>query len=407
MLRILALLLLIPLFRFQLSPQSAQASLPLAQAEQATEGPFTGKTVEPSVFTGSLLDLPASDERESFQPQPLRYTPGQTPKGASTIILNWDDPVAQDEPAAGLMPDPLLTFSGIENYSQPARSWPPDTNGDVGPDHYVQTVNTSIGIYNKTTGVLITQITFNEFFPNDGSACAAGHSGDPVVVYDRFAQRWVISDFKVLDSGPFYECVAVSRTSDPVSGGWYYYPIQISATALNDYPKLGVWRDSYFFTFNMFSNYGTTWGGVQVWALEKARMIAGLPITPVYFSLSAGSGYSSLLPAHALTLPPVGAPNYLAAVEQPGSVLIWEFTPNWSSPGASTFTGPTELSVAPFAAAASIPQPVTSILLDSLSYRPMMQLIYRMVDGVEALWLTHTVASGGGAGMRWYEVRQP
>jgi hypothetical protein len=405
----LRLLLLLPLIAFmmiRLNSQPAQASPSPSQAEESIEGPFFGKTVEPHVFNGSLLDLPVSDEPVTFQPKPLRYTPGQTPKGASTIILNWDDPVAQDEPVAGLMPDPIFTFPGISNYSQPARSWPPDTNGDVGPNHYVQTVNTSIGIYNKNTGALIRQITFNDFFLDFGTACDNGHSGDPVVVYDRFAQRWVISDFKVYDNGPYYECVAVSQTSDPV-GGWYYYDIRISTTSLNDYPKLGVWRDSYFFTFNMFSNFGTTWGGVQVWALEKARMLAGQSITPVYFSLNADTGYSSLLPAHALSLPPMGAPNYLASVEQPGSVLIWEFTPNWLNPGASTFTGPIELNVAPFALAASIPQPVTSNVLDSLSYRPMMQLIYRMVNGIESLWLTHTVASGGVAGMRWYEVRQP
>lgn len=407
-LRLIVLLPLVPLLMIQLNSQPAQASPSPAQAEEAISGPFFGKTVEPYVFNGSLLDLPISNDEGSFNPQPLRYTPGQSPKGASTIILNWDDPVAQDDPVVGLMPDPILTFPGVSNNSQTLiRSWPPDTNGDVGPDHYVQTVNKSIGIFDKSTGTKITQFTFDTFFPQDGSPCQEGHSGDPVVVYDRFAQRWVISDFKAPISGPYYECVAVSQTSNPVSGGWYFYSILISTNALNDYPKLGVWRDSYFFTFNMFSNLGSTWGGVQVWALEKARMIAGLSITPVYFSLSAGSGYSSLLPAHALSLPPLGAPNYLAAVDQPGSLLIWKFIANWSNPGASTFTGPTELSVAPFAAAASIPQPGTSILLDSLSYRPMMQLIYRSVNGTEALWLTHTVASGGVAGMRWYEVRQP
>lgn len=405
--RLLVWLALISCLSFEFTLTPARPSLAQTQTEPLIAGPFVGKTVEPTIFTGSLLDLPGSDEVRSFNPQPLRYTPGQTPKGASTAILNWNDPVAQTELIPGLMPDPLLTFAGISNYSQPNLSWPPDTNGDVGGNYYIQTVNTSIAIFNKTTGALITQLTFNQFFPNDGSPCEREHSGDPVVVYDRFAQRWVITDFKVSANGPFYECVAVSATSDPVSGGWYFYSLLISSTDLNDYPKVGVWRDSYFITFNMFSNYGNSWGGVQVWALEKARMINGLSVTPIYFSLSAASGYASLLPAHALSLPPAGAPNYLAAVGLPDDLLIWKFTPNWSNPGLSTFTGPTVLNVAPFAAAASIPQPGSSYLLDSLSYRPMMQLIYRAVNGVEALWLTHTVASGGVAGMRWYEIRQP
>ncbi len=266
MLRILALLPLFPLLMVQLNPQPAQASPSLAQREQTVAGPFIGKTVEPYVFTGSLLDLPGSDPGEALTPQPMRYTPGQTPKGASTAILNWDDPVAQTETIPSLMPDPSLTFPAISNNSQPSRSWPPDTNGDVGGNYYIQTVNTSLAIYNKSTGALITQLTYDDFFQNTGAAaCNSGNDGDPVVVYDRFAQRWVITDFALPSGGPYYECVAVSATSDPVNGGWYMYAIQISTTAINDYPKVGVWRDAYYITFNMFSNHGSTWGGVQVW----------------------------------------------------------------------------------------------------------------------------------------------
>jgi hypothetical protein len=159
----------------------------------------------------------------------------------------------------------------------------------------------------------------------DETVLGGGHSGDPVVVYDRFAHRWVITDFKLPTGGPYYECVAVSASDDPINGGWYYYSIPISNTAINDYPKVGVWRDAYFFTFNMFSDHGTSWGGVQVWALDKATMIAGEPTSAIYYVLSAGSGYSSLLPAHALSEPPAGAANYLAAVQLPNRLLIWKF----------------------------------------------------------------------------------
>jgi Carboxypeptidase regulatory-like domain len=401
--------ILLPLFLLPvilLASQPVNASTRF-QMEQTIAGPFTGKTVEPYIFTGSLLNIAGTDGAVPFQPQPLRYTPGQTPKGASTTILNWNDPVAQTVPIPGLMPDPILTFAGMQRNIN-GSGWPPDTNGDVGGNYYIQTVNTSIAIYNKTTGTLLSSWTFDAFFsPAVGSPCQSGHRGDPVVVYDRFAQRWVISDFKLPNGGPYYECVAVSQTTDPINGGWYYYSIPISDTAINDYPKLGVWRDTYVFTFNMFSNHGNFWGGVQVWALEKASMIAGEPTTAIYYTLSANSGYNSLLPSHALSLPPEGASNYLVAVEYPDSLLIWKFTPDWYTPENSTFTGPTQLTVAPFATAASISQPGSTVLLDSLSYRPMMQLIYRAVNGVESLWLTHTVASGGVAGLRWYEVRQP
>jgi hypothetical protein len=109
--RLFGLLPLFPLSLMLLTSQPARASLIQAPAEQAIDGPFTSKTIEPYIYTGSLLDLPHTDE-EAFQPQPLRYTPGQTPKGESTTILNWSDPVAQLS-GQGLMPGPIQ-FAGMQ-----------------------------------------------------------------------------------------------------------------------------------------------------------------------------------------------------------------------------------------------------------------------------------------------------
>ena len=387
---------------------ASQAGLPAASilGEPAAGGPFTSEgEIWPYDFTGDLRDLPQGDAGPlPSLPVPLKYVPGTEPKGASQTIAGWVDPVAQYIDGDGQMPAAIMNFSGMSK-SLNGSGWPPDTNGDVGPNHYIQTVNTSLAIYNKTTGALITAMTLNTFFTGTGTPCDNNNGGDPVVVYDRFVDRWVITDFSI--PGPYYECIAISKTGDPVSGGWWMYGVPISTVSLNDYPKVGVWRDAYYFSFNMFLQPGNDWDGVQVWAFEKASMLIGGTLRSVSFHLDANSGYGSLLPSHALSLPPEGTPNYFASVSPPNKFQIWEFLPNWTTLTSSTLTGPTELAIADFAIAASVPQLGSSALLDSLSFRPMMQLIFREVSSVETLWLTHTVASSGVGGIRWYEVRNP
>ncbi len=112
-----------------------------------------------------------------------------------------------------------MSFAGLDLRDWGA-GWPPDTNGDVGPNHYIQTVNTSIGIYGKVTGAVLSRVTFNNLFDGTGTPCDAQNMGDPVVLYDQYSGRWIITDFAWSSTrGPFYECIAVSKTADPVSGG--------------------------------------------------------------------------------------------------------------------------------------------------------------------------------------------
>src|SRR5205814_181762 len=128
-----------------------------------------------------------------------------------------------------------------------ANAQPPDTSGDVGPTYYIQTVNTSIGIYNKSTGIRVAAFTFDTFMSqgNFGNLCDTDNFGDPVVVYDSFEDRWIITDFafqldgsnNVINPPGAFECIAASKTGDPVSGGWNFYSINF-AGGLGDYPKL-------------------------------------------------------------------------------------------------------------------------------------------------------------------------
>src|SRR5204863_5446707 len=165
---------------------------------------------------------------------------------------------------------------------------PPDTNGDVGPTHYIQTVNTSIGIFRKTDGFQEAAFTFNTLMSqgNFGNRCDTNNFGDPVVLYDTFEDRWVITDFAfALSSGnpvaPAFQCFAVSKTGDPVAGGWNFYSIQVS-DFLNDYPKFGIWNDGIYMSANMFGfGAGGAFNGPRVWALNKAQMYAGAPTVQV------------------------------------------------------------------------------------------------------------------------------
>jgi len=136
-------------------------------------------------------------------------------------------------------------------------------------------------------------------------------------------------------------------------------------------------------------------------------MINGGQLQGIKFTLDAGTGYTSLLPSHALSEPQENAPNYYASVSPPNKFQLWKFHANWNLPDNSTLSGPIEPPIANFAIAASVPQLGSNNLLDSLSFRPMMQLIYREFNQIELLWLNHTVGSNGIAGIRWYEIRHP
>src|SRR5438445_5578843 len=93
-------------------------------------------------------------------------------------------------------PPPIGSFAGLD-FQNWGAGHPPDTNGDVGPNYYIETINTSIGIYRKSDSVRVAAFTFNTFMSqgNFGNLCDSNNFGDPVVVYDSFEDRWIITDF--------------------------------------------------------------------------------------------------------------------------------------------------------------------------------------------------------------------
>jgi hypothetical protein len=390
------LVMLLAMGTFPSSPSLAE---PPPQ-DPLIRGPFVSEPVVPAVFNGDLRDLPQLSDGDTIpQEIPLYGIPERKWPAAPS---GFADPVGQTWQGEGQMPLPIIDFPGLD-FANHGSGWPPDTVGDVGPNHYVQGVNTSFGVYDKTTGAELVAMTFDDLFDGTGTPCDYHNDGDIIVLYDHLADRWILTDFS-LPAGPVYQCIAVSQTGNPVSGGWYFYAYVTDddGSPWHDYPKFGVWPDAYYMTANMF----TPWSGGWVWAFEREQMLIGAPMQAVRFE--AGVAYGGLLPANLEgPLPPAGAPNYLAAREWPNTFQLWEFHVDWVDPANSTFTGPTELTVADFDTIDAIPQQPPGAMLDSLGDRLMMQLQYRNFGSHEALWVNHTVATGGVAGVRWYEVRDP
>jgi hypothetical protein len=240
-------------------------------------------------------------------------------------------------------------------------------------------------------------------------AVQTDNDGDPTVVYDQIANRWVISQFAVTGAtSTWYECVAVSTTSDP-TGTWYRYSFPY--TAFPDYPKMAVWPDGYYETYNLFNGSTNAFMGAEACAFNRSAMLTGAAATQQCFTTS--SSYGGLLPSNldGSTLPPAGSPNYIVALDTTTSLAFWKFHVDWTTPANSTFTGPGSIAVASYAEACGggtcIPQSGVSQQLDSLADRVMYRLSYRNFGSYESLVVDHAVTSGSSVGMRWYEIRSP
>ncbi len=318
---------------------------------------------------------------------------------------------------ASSMPSPGTSFLGLgKGFTGPQGSFgvhaaPPDTNGDAGPNHYVQWVNTSFAVFDKVGVPLLGPIAGNAIFSSLGGGCATNNDGDPLVLYDPLADRWFLSQFSI-SSTPYLQCVAVSKTPDP-TGAWYTWAFPYDN--FNDYGKAGVWPDGYYFMYHEFTGAGS-WVGTAVCAMDRIRMVSGDPAaTQQCFGPNAS--YGGLLPSHlnlsGSQLPPAGSPNYFMAFGASGRLLLWPFHVDWQSPASSTFpfSVPKVLAVGAFselcANSPCVSQSGTADRLDGLGDRLMYRLNYRNLGTSESLVVNHSIVSGTSGGVRWYEIRGP
>src|SRR5256885_9160643 len=256
-------------------------------------------------------------------------------------VVSAVDPVLQSSAAPAVVTSNVTVFPGVGkgDYGFAPNAAPPDTNGAVGATQYVQWVNESFAVFDKATESLITgPIAGNSLWAGFGGGCEQNNDGDPIVKYDQLANRWIFTQLSV-STTPYMQCVAVSTTSDAM-GTFNRYAFSY-ANNFNDYPKLAVWPDAYYISFNMFLN-GQSFEGSRVCAYDRAAMIAGGAATQQCFQLS--SAFGGLLPSDldGATLPPAGSPDYALNFGN-NTLNLWAFHVDWANPANSTFTGPTSI----------------------------------------------------------------
>jgi hypothetical protein len=280
---------------------------------------------------------------------------------------------------------------------------PPDTNGAVGDTQYVQWVNEAFAVYDKTSGALLYgPANGNTIWSGFGGVCETRNDGDPIAQWDKAAHRWVMTQFAV-PTGNYTECVAVSQTAD-ATGAWNRYAF--SYGAFNDYPKLSVWPDAYYITYNMFSgekrlqdlrarshqNAGRLVGHAAVLQYPCLRLDLVRPR-----QLARATGWVAQLPLalHDQRAPALQVPCRLGRAGE----LHVHWTDHHPRGGVLVALG-------------GIVQPGTSQRLDSLGDRLMYRLAYRNFGDHEAMVINHSVHASGNkktevVGVRWYEIRNP
>ena len=283
--------------------------------------------------------------------------------------------------SAAAAPPPLTTFDGLD-FANWGAGHPPDTNGDVGPTYYIQTINTSIGIYDKSNGNRVAAFTFDAFMSqgNFGNLCDTDNFGDPVVLYDSFEDRWIITDFafKLDASGnvnpqTVYQCFAVSKTGDPVDGRLELLLDRDSRRArrLPEVRRLAG-RHLHVGEHVRLQRRRVVLQVTTSWAINKQQMYAGAPTAQVVDFAGDASDFT-VLPANARLqagTPPAGSPDTSSRpVQFLNALSIYKFHVDWNNVSTSTFTGPA-LQLAPTCGDASVRRmPRRRRTLDTLAIR--------------------------------------
>ena len=363
-------------------------------------------------LTSPLKDLPVITENEFRLMLMEEYVPNEDEKKekeypyAETALPKGNDPVWQ----TSMGTDKLLSGNLLLNVDgQTSPYGVSDCNGAVGPNHYMQTVNSSYAIYDKSGNLLAGPTNMNLLFGSvPGANC---NDGDPIILYDEGAQRWLAAEFSLCGSTDRM-LIAVSTTDDP-TGTWHQYSFDVAD--MPDYEKFGIWRDAYYMGTNTFS-------GTDIYAFERDQMLEGNTAQMIAFDNPWKPNVAGV------TVPPLDNDGTFAPEGFPGMFIacnddawggggdelwIYEFVADWDNPTNSTFDRTQELDVSPFDSNFgptwdNIVQPGTSQKLDGLIGYTMNRPQYRNFGTYETIICNHTVDvdQTDHAGIRWYELRR-
>ncbi len=288
--------------------------------------------------------------------------------------------------------------------------YPPDCNGAVGSDYFFQAVNTSYSIYDKNGNQVVPATAYNTLF--SGVPGATHNDGDPIILYDDQAERWLAAEFAGVSSSPDYMLIAVSETDDP-TGSWYRWSFVMNG--FPDYMKFGVWRDGYYMSANSSGN--------DIYVFDRNTMLAG-GATPAMVGFNnpnrPNSGFHCIQPLdNDGQFAPNGTPGMFITINDDswgGSDQLWmfELDVDWNTPSNSTFGRTQMINVASFDSqfnswgVGDITQPGTSQKLDAIPMILMYRAQYRNFGSSENIVVCHTVDvnSTNWAGIRWYELEK-
>ena len=411
-------------------------SPPAVAQPTAHRQPLTPKFSKAVAFDVSpaLRSLPLGKKHVADPSKLLEIRPEGGPRARSRGYKSGDGALQLLKPAAPTIPAPLLTFEGLSNEDNfnifGFRVNPPDPNGEVGPNHFVEMINLVFAVYDKAGNLLAGPIDTGSLWTDFAIPDCTDPSGDPVVLYDQFMDRWLLSQFTTSGlndpTKPFWNCVAVSTSGDP-TGTYYRYAFETTSDGIfyfPDYPKYGNWTDSYVITTREFGP--TIEYGIGVYALEKNKMVNGDPnARSVKFFIDGndpdllplvGDG---LLPADPdgkqkpktdTAIPIIGTQDDDASYGATFDALnIWDLFIKWRSTPIASLGLNTQLHTASFdsifpctpTSRDCLPQPGivnTAQYLDILSYRqrPTFRLAYRNFKSYESLVTNQSVEATPG-----------
>src|ERR1041385_4158453 len=381
-------------YRFQ--PWASAIVFAVAIAAPAFAGqPIVTRAVQFEVSRPArdLSSVVGNGQRQApIRINPLAGEPDHGQRGTWTRGRPPADPLIRP-PVNGATPTPPLDlhFQGIGNPEGCGGCSPPDPNGDVGLNEYVQIVNaTKIGVYDKTTGNQVQVFDLGSLW---SSGTCATDIGDPVAVFDALAQRWAFTQL----GSPHHVCIAVSDPSDPL-GAYYLYLFDVSD--FPDYFKLGAWSDAYLGTANQ-SSYSAM-------AFNRTKMLVGDPSAEL---VRFAGETNLLLPANVSGPSAPAAGGYFFTFKDDqfhggvDRIELFQLKANFQHPERSTFKLVKAFPIAPFTYTVCgffnfdcIPQKGTSVLVDAVSEWPMQRLAWRKWKDAISLVGAFTVGGGNGSG---------
>lgn len=336
--------------------------------------------------------------KEGIVKNKLNTRSGDTP--VAETDFTGQDPVRQIDFGDAVSDTTQQNFDGVAANG----SYPPDTDGDVGHNHYMQVVNTRFAVYDKNGNKLMG--------PSNNSTIFNGlphntNDGDAILLYDENADRWLFSQFALPNypNGPFYENVAISQTNDP-TGSWYRY--QFTFNDMPDYPKLSVWGDGYYMTIRRFASGSGSWLGPAAVAMERPKMLTGdNTATMVMFTLPSSSE-GPLSADCDSQFPTAGTPCPVCYLTT-STVKLYDFHVDWATTANSTFNNTATVPISMFGTFGSgntVTQKGTSQKLDAFSRKGIMfRMPFRKFNDHWSMLLNTTVNVSGVCGIRWMELR--